>query len=438
MIQQVLEGILFLEDILWLYFGIPLIMAFGIILTFMSRCFQLRSFGRILKLFWGFFKKSQDIQPGVHPLKAFFASIGGCIGVGNVVVVCTAVQIGGPGALFWIWVAAFFGMLIKYAEIYLGIKYRVPNLRGSYSGGPIYYLQRVFKSSWMPKVVCLLLCIYGVEVLQFNIVVQSVSHNYGLNPFLVMAGLLFLVLYAGAGGVRRVGELCSAIIPLFTFFYVSMGIWVLVANAAQVPSVLATVFSSAFTGHAPVGVFAGSSIVLAMSQGVRRGCYTGDVGIGYASVIHSETTMQKPAFQASLAIMEIFIDTFVIVTTSLLVILVTGVWKEPIHESRLVQTAFAAYYPHVEYIMPIFLFLLGYSTIIAYFCFGLNSSEFLSQKWGRKVYYVVSAMAFIAFSFVESAHALSVMAICGALLLIVNIVGMYKLRKEIGFNLDED
>ena len=289
----------------------------------------------------------------------------------------------------------------------------------------------------MPKVVCVILCVYGIEIAQFNVVTTSLSQNYGVNIYLVIAVLLALVLYAGIGGVDRVGQVCSMIIPVFTVSYVGMGLWVLINNAAAIPEALTTVFTSAFTGHAAVGGFAGSGLILAMGQGIRFGCYTGDIGVGYASVIHSETQQESPSKQAALTIMEIFLDTFVIVTTTILLILVTGIWKEPIHESLLVQTVLNQYFPFAKYFVPLFLLLLGYSTIIAYFVFGLKASEFLSPQYGKKVYFVVAAVGLTVFSFLETRQALDVMSISGGLLLLFNIYGMWRLRKEIVFNVDE-
>lgn len=425
----------FVDDFLWEYVGMPAIVLFGVYLMVKSKFLQVRGFPAVVRRFIALSRVSSTGQ-GVHPLRAFFASVGGCVGMGNVVVVCIAVQLGGPGAIFWLWITALVSMLLKYAEVYLGIKYRVSNESGEgYNGGSIYYLRRAFKGLWVPVMASFFLCIYGVEILQFNLITASVTSNFHLNQYLVVAVLLGLVLYAGSGGVDRVGKICSALIPTFVVVYLIMGGWVLLQNVGAIPAALKLIVTSAFTGHAAVGGFAGSGVLLAMIQGVKRASYTGDVGIGYASVIHSESSVERPQHQASLTIIELFLDTFIICTMSLILIVVTGVWKEPIHSSMLVQTALAAYFPYMNFFMPFFLFLLGYSTLISYFCFGLKSSEYLSPHRGRKIYTVYAAMMFMLFSFVETTQALAVMAITGALLLAINIFGMFRLRKEIHFDL---
>jgi alanine or glycine:cation symporter, AGCS family len=204
------------ENAMWGYVGVPALMVLGIYLCFQSRFIQITKFPLVLRTFFSFLTLHDEHKRGVHPLKAFFASLGGAVGVGNVVAICTAVQIGGPGALFWIWVTALTGMMLKYSEVFLGLKYRVPNNSGGYNGGPMYFLRHVFKKSWIPNFVALLLCIYGVEVYQFNVVVTSITSNIDFNEYVVSVVLLLFVLFAGSGGVRRVGNIASAAIPLFS------------------------------------------------------------------------------------------------------------------------------------------------------------------------------------------------------------------------------
>lgn len=425
----------FVEEVLWTYFGVPIVAFLGIYLTVKSNFFQIRQLPTVFKTFLGFLRFRNTDQQGIHPLKAFFAAVGGCVGIGNIVGICTAVQLGGPGALFWIWMTALAGMIFKYSEVYLGLRYRVPNGEGGYNGGPMYFLKRAFKQSWIPKLVCVLLCIYGVEVYQFSVITTSITTNLGINSYLVIAVLLLLVVFAGIGGVKRVGSISSTSLPIFVVIYVGMGTWVLFNNLQVLPSVFHNIFTSAFTGHAAVGGFAGAGIMAAMSHGIRRGCYTGDIGVGYASVIHSETSVQVPEKQASLAIFDIFLDSFIVCTTSLFLILTTGVWQEPMEAGMMVQLALGDYFPYMHVFMPIFLFILGYNTINAYFCVGLKCADHLSPRLGRPIYYAYAVLALLLFSFMGTSQAQMVMAIAGVSLLIINGCGIFILRHEISFNL---
>lgn len=435
-LNLIFEYLSLFENYLWGFFGVPLLMILGIYLTIKSNFVQIRKFPVVVSTFFSFLKMREHHTEGVHPLKAFFACVGGCVGVGNIAAICTAIQIGGPGALFWIWMTAIVGSILKYAEVYLGVRYRVVNPAGGFSGGPMYYLQRVFKKPFIPSLVCFLLCIYGVEIYQFSVVVDSVSSNLEINQYFVIAILLILVIFAGSGGVRRVGNISSAIIPIFVVLYVGMGLWVMFNNLSSIPSILNQVFESAFNSHAATGGFLGSSIILTMSQGVRRGCYTGDLGVGYASVIHSESSVDIPEKQASLVIFDIFLDTFMICTTSVMLILVTGLWDQPLPEGRLVQEALGQYFPYMHYFMPFFLFLLGYSTVNAYFCVGLKCAEYLSPKLGKIAYYAYAIVSLVVFSLIETSKAQAVMTIAGGLLLVINCYGLFRLRHEISYNFD--
>lgn len=431
--EQITNFIFLFEDHLWGYLGVPLVLFLGIWLTIQSGGAQFRNLPTSIKTFFSFLRSS-DQKGGVPPIKAFFACIGGSVGVGNVVGVCTAVQIGGPGALFWIWMTALAGMIVKYSEVYLGMRYRVPDGNGGHRGGPMYFLQKAFNRPWISTIVCLLLCVYGVEIFQFTVVTQNIATNLDINIYVVVGIFLLLILFAGSGGVRRVGNIASALIPLFVTLYVGMGLWVLLNNIHLIPSVFGDVFSSAFSGHAALGAFVGSSIISTISQGVRRGCYTGDIGIGYASVIHSETSVDVPEKQASLVLFEIFMDTFFICTSSVVVVLVTGVWQEPLMGTMLVQEALGRYFPYMQYFMPFFLFLVGYATINAYFCVGLKCAEFMLPKIGRKLYFCYAIFTLIFFSFFDTVLAQSVMAIAGGMLLVINSIGIFRLRKEISFD----
>lgn len=434
MIHQIAHYLEFLDNSLWSFFALPGIMLLGAYFSFRSRFVQIRYFPSIIKTFFSYIiRKHHHTEGGIHPLKVFFASIGGCIGIGNIVAICTAVQIGGPGALLWIWVTAILGSIIKYAEIYLGIRYRISNGKGGYHGGPMYFLTRAFKSNTIPKVVALLLCIYGVEIYQFGVIANTVTTNFAVDRTWVVLGLLVLVIGVSSGGIQRVGHLSSFMIPVFILCYLSMGAWVLYSNFETLPGILSTIVHSAFTGHAAAGAFAGSGIMLAISQGIRRGCYSGDVGVGYASVIHSESRECHPEKQAALAIFDIFIDTFMVCTTSILIVLVTGVWQEQMDASLLIQTALGLHFPFMEIFMPTFLFLLGYTTITAYFCAGIKCAEFLAPRYGKMLYYFYAALALALFSYIDNYNALIVMSITGGLLLLFNLSGIYRLRNEISF-----
>ncbi|MDE3045201.1 MAG: sodium:alanine symporter family protein [Verrucomicrobiota bacterium] len=428
---QLLEQI---NEFVWAHVAFLLILGLGGYFTIRSGFFQIRKFPAVIRCFGSFFAEKTG-GPGVHPMKAFFAAIGGCIGIGNVVGICTAVQIGGPGALFWAWVGGLMGMLIQYAEIYLGMKYRVRNESGSYDGGPMYFLPAAYKVRWVAPLVCILLCVYGVEIFMFNVMADSIATNWAFDPYWVVAILLVATLAVGAGGINRVGEVCSAIIPLFILLYLGMAFWVLGHRWAELPGVFASIFEGAFTTQAALGGFAGSSVMLTISMGLSRGAYSGDIGIGYNAIIHAESRVTHIGRQASLGIIGIFIDTFVICTLSILLVLTTGHWNSGIDPALMVQEALGLTFPYMHFFMPFFLFLLGYSTILAYFVVGVKCAKFLSRRWGPLLYYTYAAIALPLFAFIPSTQAFVIMSLSGAALLLLNLTGMFLLRKQVTFNL---
>lgn len=438
MFESIFDSLELFNEFLWAHFAFVLIVGAGLYFSIQSRFFQIRRFGGVLRSFFAFFSErvSQE-DKGIHPLKTFFAAIGGCIGIGNVVGICTAVQIGGPGALFWTWVGGLCGMLIQYAEVYLGFRYRIPNNAGSYDGGPMYFLPVAYKKQWIAPLVCVLLCVYGVEIFMFNVVADSISTNWNLNEYLVVALLLIAVLIVATGGINRVGEVCSAIIPLFIALYIGMSLWVIFQHGSDIPTMLGMIFEGAFTPQAAIGGFAGSTVMLTISMGLSRGAYSGDIGVGYASVIYSEGHSNQFKRQSAMAIIGVFLDTFVICSLSIFVVLLTGHWKTDIDVTLMVQEALGLHFPLMAFFMPFFLFLLGYSTILTYFVVGLKCAKFISPKWGPRIYYLYASISLPLFAFVDPAQAFLIMSLSGAFLLILNLTGMMLLRKEVEFGLEE-
>jgi AGCS family alanine or glycine:cation symporter len=424
-----------INEFIWGHIAFVLIFGLGAYFSIQSRFFQVRKFGSIFASFLSFFKERNDAT-GVHPLKVFFAAIGGCIGIGNVVGIVTAVQIGGPGALFWAWIGGLAGMLIQYAEVYLGMKHRVPNKQGSYDGGPMYFLPIAYKRNWIAPVVCFLLCIYGVEIFMFNVMAESFVSNWDLNEYLVVSLLMVAILVVASGGINRVGEMCSALIPLFIILYVFMSLWVIFHHLTELPAVFGSIFEGAFTAQAAKGGFAGSTVMMTISMGLSRGAYSGDIGVGYTSVLYAESGTKKIQKQSAMTIIGIFIDTFVICSLSILVVLATGYWHSSTDVTLMVQEALGLYFPYMHIFMPVFLFLLGYTSILAYFIVGAKCAKFISKKWGPTVYYIYACIMLPVFAFVDATQAFVIMSLSGACLLVLNLLGIFLLRKEIRFGLD--
>jgi AGCS family alanine or glycine:cation symporter len=438
MFNHVFDFLSRLDAFFWSYIGFAIIAVLGSYFTIKTRFFQIRLFPTIIRTFSEFIRYRASSSRGTHPLKVFFTSVGGMVGVGNIVGIITALQLGGPGAIFWVWIAAFLGSIIKYSEVFLGLKYRVPNEKGGYDGGSIHFLRKAFNVHWIGTLVCILLCIYGAEIYQFSVLTHSISSNWQLDHVVVSLGILSLILYAVIGGIQRVGKICSLLMPAFTLVYIAMCFWVIGHHIPELPGLFVTIFKSAFTGHAGIGGFVGSSILLALQNGIARSVYSADIGIGYDSVIHSETSAEKLVSQARLTIFGVFIDNLVC-TCSLLMALCTGLWyAAPQMDSTLViQKALSFHFPGQEIFLPLFLFVLVYTTLISYLLVGLKCARQLHSKYGEKVYLFLAAAFLFCFSFFDQSKALLVMSLSGCMLLIINLLGIFRLRKEIDFTLPE-
>lgn len=428
-----------LENIYWSYVGFSIVMLFGIYFTFKSNVMQIKVLFNPAQTMRELHTSSKGQKEGVHPFKLFFASVGGMIGLGNMVAVVTALLIGGPGALFWMWIAVFLGMIIKYAEIYLGVSHRVKNASGGYDGGPMYYLKDAFSKSILGKIlpilVCIFLCIYGVEIFQFVVLVDTLESVLPLDRLSIVLILLVATLYTGFGGVNRLSNVCSILMPLFMVIYVSMCTWVILNHVHELPSILRLVLVSAFTGKASLGGIAGGTLLLAAQQGFSRAVYSGDIGVGYDSIIQSETRSFCPERQARLAIFGVFGDAL-FSTFTMLTVMVTGVlWSgEGLKASEYIGTALTVTFPHIKFFMAFFFFLAGWTTIIGYVVVGTKCAKFLFPKHGRVGYLFFAMALFFIFSYADQTKVYTCMSLCQGVLVLINLSGLVKLRHQIRFN----
>lgn len=437
MIDKIFSALTIADDFYWRYVGFFLVVLAGLYFSFKSRFYQigvLRHLPATIKALAAYSKKE---MPGVSPIRLYFASIGGMVGLGNIVAVITALLIGGPGALFWLWIAAFAGMLIKYSEIYLGMKYRQANGIEGYDGGPMFTIPKAFKGRGgiiLANLAALLLCIYGVEVFQFTVIVDTIQDNVPIGREIIIFIFLAITIYVGLGGIKRLANVCTFLMPLFIVLYVILCAWVIVLNIGMVPEMFITVFKSAFAGHAAVGGFAGSTLLMAAQQGAARAVYSGDVAIGFDSIIQSETKSHNFYYQARLAIVASFTDA-VICTMSMIVVYLTGLWMHPVgfKTSEYVARSLAIHIPHSQYFIAFIIFLAGFTTILAYFAVGLKAAKFLSPRFGKPLYYVYAIVAFWGFAHFDQTNVLLIMSLSGGLLILINLSYIMRLRKEVCF-----
>lgn len=423
------------EEILWSYVGFTMICAAGIYLTFKTGGYQFKSLFKIRYNIKDLINESREgDKTGINPFKLFFASVGGMVGLGNVTGIVTAVIIGGPGSILWMWVASIFGMLLKYSEIYLGVKYRIRNNSGGYDGGPMFYLREAFSSKAIPIIFCILLCVYGVEIFQFVVLTDQIESTLEINRYVIIISLMAMIFYTVFGGIRRLSNICSILMPPFMLGYIILCFYIIFSNYDILPEVLATIFKSAFTGHAAIGGFAGSSFLMAAYMGTSKAVYSGDIGIGYDSIVQSETRIVQPKKQAQLAIYALFTDTL-ICTLSTMIVTITGAWHKyaDLQPSEIVNIVLTSYVPYTNYFMTILFFLAAFTTITAFLTVGIKCARFISQKYGKVIYISYAIFAFIFFSFFDQTQVMVIMSVAGGLLMILNITAILRLKKKIEF-----
>ena len=427
--------IAFLDDFYWAYIGWALITGSGIYLTFLSKGLQFRALFNFRSNIKDIYSEGSDeTKDGIHPFKLYFASVGGMVGLGNIVFISTAIMIGGPGSIFWTILASLSGMLLKYSEIYLGVKYRVQNPEGGFNGGPMYFLQKAFKPKIFAYVFAFLLCIYGVEISNFLIIVDRLEYSFEFNRYIIIAALLLAVLYSSIGGISRLANICTVIMPVFMLGYIIFSVYIIACNASLLPEFFKTVLVSAFTGQAQVGGFLGSTMILSAYLGISKTVYSGDIGIGYDSIVQSETRIVNPKKQATLAIYALFTDTLICLLTNTM-IGVTGAWHSLNHliPSDVVAQLLSGYIPYSDLFMTLLLFFAGFTTIIAYLAAGTKCAQFIHPKYGKIIYLMYAIFAFIFFCNFSQVNVMLIMGLLSGLLVLLNVCGILRLRKDIEF-----
>jgi alanine or glycine:cation symporter, AGCS family len=425
----------FADDFYWSYVGWALITGSGIYLTFLSKGLQFRALFNFRSNLKEIYKEGSNKEnDGINPFKLYFASVGGMVGLGNIVIISTAIMIGGPGSIFWTILASLSGMLLKYSEIYLGVKYRVQNPKGGFNGGPMYFLQQAFKPKIFAYIFAILLCLYGVEISSFLIIVDRLEYSFEINRYYVIIALLIAVLYSSLGGINRLANICTIIMPVFMMGYIVFSLYIIACNASLLPEFFKTVLVSAFTGHAQIGGFVGSTMILSAYLGISKTVYSGDIGIGYDSIVQSETRIANPKKQATLAIYALFTDTFICLLTNIM-IGVTGTWYSLNHlvPSNVVAQLLSSYIPYSDMFMTLLLFFAGFTTIIAYLVAGIKCAKFIHPKYGKTIYLMYAIFAFIFFCNFSQVNVIIIMGLLSGLLVLLNVCGILRLRKDIEF-----
>ena len=369
-----MELIKTISGLLWGTPLIVLILAAGLIFTLGSKFFQVTNFGHIMKNTIGtlFSKKSADGVQGkgmMKPLEVISIAIGGAVGVGNIGGVATAIAVGGPGAVFWIWLAAFLGMMMKMAEVTLAVYYRSKDGKGGYYGGPTYYMQKGLGRDKGFKFWGVLAVIFGIGIfgnvfsMQNFTVSQAVNATFGIPVLAISLVYVALTYLATVREIPWLGKVASIVVPPMCLFYLAGGIVIILMNIANLPASLALIVKSAFTGTAASGAFMGASVALVIRTGFARAMFSNEAGWGTSPMIHASAKTEHPVKQGLWGSFEVFVDTMLVCTVTGLVIVVTGKWNSGLDGPALTLSAFESVLgPVGSIIITVGVFLFGLST----------------------------------------------------------------------------
>lgn len=329
--EAVNNFLLLLDSYLGSAFYFPyVLLGVGIFFTLYLGFPQLRYFKHALKVVSGKFDKKGCEGDTTH-FQALSTALSGTVGTGNIGGVALAIFLGGPAALFWMWITAFLGMTTKFVEVTLSHKYRVKTADGTMAGGPMYYMDRRLNMKWLAVIfaIATIISSFGTgNMPQINNIAQSMQASFGLEPMLV-GGLLAIVLaLVIIGGISRIAAFTSRIVPFMAIVYIIGSLSVILYNVDQIVPSFVAVFADAFTGSAATGGFLGATFAYAFNRGVNRGLFSNEAGQGSAPIAHASAKTDKPVAEGMVSILEPFIDTIIICTLTGLVILSSGAWNQ--------------------------------------------------------------------------------------------------------------
>ncbi len=358
-----------------------LLVGTGLWLTFRLRFLQVFNLGTALKLI---FKAKNDGDGDVNSFKALCTALAATVGTGNIVGVATAIKAGGPGALFWMWLAAFFGMATKYAEGVLAVKYRTVDANGNISGGPMYYIENGLGKAYKPLAVIFaifgILCAYfGIGTFaQVNSIVEITRISAGIPVIYTGIVLTIMVTAVTIGGLKSIATVAGKVVPAMALLYFVTTLGVLFTFADQVPAAIATVLRDAFTPSAAQGGFLGATVMMAMRNGVARGVFSNESGLGSAPIVAAAAKTKWPAEQGLISMTGTFIDTIVICTLTGLTLTVSGVWCGPLNGAAMTESAFTMAFPEWgSLILMVGLVLFAFTTILGWNYYGERCVEYL-------------------------------------------------------------
>ncbi len=451
-----------INTFVWTTLGLVLLLFTGVLTTVLTKFFQVTHIGHWWKATIGSLFKKEVIghtkDKSISPFQALCTALAATIGVGNIAGVAAAICIGGPGAVFWMWVAAFFGMMTNYSENVLGIYYRRKNRDGEWSGGAMYYLQDGLGSKkgckWIGKVLAVLFSIFtllasfGIGAMgQINKIVVNIESAFpisalanvqlydGVTLYSVILGIVLVVIAAliVLGGLKRIAAFAEKIVPFMVVLFVLGSLVIVVKNYGQIIPAFKTIFVTAFSPIAVAGGVTGSIIKTVMVQGFKRGVFSNEAGLGSSVMVHSNSSVKEPVQQGMWGIFEVFADTMVVCTLTALVVLTSGVFDltAPMgyytNDATMVADAFNTVFGYWNIggkFIAIAIFLFAFTTVLGWDHYGSKAWEYLFGTKTIKVYKVIHLVMIMCGALLTSSLAWDISDTFNGLMMIPNLIGV--------------
>ncbi|EHS7210638.1 sodium:alanine symporter family protein [Staphylococcus pseudintermedius] len=440
-----------LNAILWGAPSLILLTGTGLFLTFVLKGMQFTKLIHAFKLAFVPNKKEAESEGDISNFKALMTSLAGMIGNGNIAGVATAVTLGGPGAIFWMWVVGLLGMTTKYAEALLAMKFRVQNDKGEYSSGPMYYIEKGLGHHF--KFLAIAFAIFGAfaalgigNSVQSNTIADVMTNSFNVSGFITGIVLVILISLIIFGGLKRISNVAGFFVPMMAIFYIGASVTILIINYDQILPAFGLIFKYAFTPVSAAGGFTGIMVMQAIQNGVSKGIFSNEAGLGTVALISGNAKAGHPATQALVAMTGTFIVTIIVCTMTGLVLLVTGYWDPTggllsgvSHDAKLeagalTSMAFGASLGTLgEYVVSLSVIFFGFSTIIAWFVYGAKCFEYL---FGVK-YVMLYGVIYVIATFVGTIANLKTVWLfadtANAMMMIPNLIGilfLYKIIKQ--------
>ncbi|MGO5052480.1 alanine/glycine:cation symporter family protein [Lachnospiraceae bacterium LCP25S3_G4] len=432
-IVNAVNGILWDKNIL-----LFLLVGTGIWYTFNLGFIQIRGFGEgFRRTFGGLFKKSESAgKDGMSQFQALATAIAAQVGTGNLAGAATAIAVGGPGAIFWMWVSAFFGMATIYAEALMAQKYKQVGEDGTVTGGPVYYIKAAFKGTF-GKILAGAFAIFIILALGFmgnavqsNSIAAAFDTAFGISPIIVGVILAILGFVVFSGGIKRIAQVTETVVPIMALFYIIGALIVIIAKWRNIPLAFEEIFVGAFAPQAIAGGVVGATIQKAMSKGVARGLFSNEAGMGSTPHAHAVAKVDHPAEQGFVAMMGVFIDTFVILNLTALVIITTRsvTPDQSIVGTALTQAGFSSVFGKFgEIFIAICMFFFAFSTIIGWYFFGEANIKYLFGSKAVKIYAVLVCVCVFLGTLGEVNIVWTMSDMFNGLMVIPNLIGLLAL-----------